>query len=109
MVDGSLPEQTLQVTPAQPIVRKVIRRVVVSDTQPTQTTVTSQDGTIRTVLTSEKEALQTQSVTGARQLVQTVVRPTQKIIQTPAKIVNQTGTKFLFTLFGKYTFTFTLD
>ena len=90
MVNGSLPGQSLEVAPSQPVVRKVIRRVVVPGSQATQT-ITNQGGIVRTVLTSEKPAIQTQSTTGVRQVVQTVVRPTQRIIQTPTKVTNQTG------------------
>ena len=102
MIGNATTQPAVPVATPQPVVRKIIKRIVApAVSRPAaQVVAASQGGIIRTVLAGtdkqvlQPAALQTTTTGGVRQVIQTVVRQPQKIIQTVQRPITQTGEYF---------------
>ena len=99
MIGNATTQPAMPVATRQPVVRKIIKRIVApAVSRPAgQVVATNQGGIIRTVLAGtdrqvlQPATLQATPAAGVKQVIQTVVRQPQKIIQTVQRPITQTG------------------
>ena len=99
VIGNATTQPAMPVATPQPVIRKIIKRIVApAVSRPAAQVVTNNPGgIIRTVLAGtdrellQPAALQTTTAGGVRQVIQTVVRQPQKIIQTVQRPITQTG------------------